>query len=257
MSTSGQNGSIICLLADLIILYIRILEKIDHPFIVNLRYAFQTQKKLYMVLEYVCGGDLFQHLSLVEVLSEERARFYAAEIYLALAFLHSHSIVYRDLKPENVLIDLEGHVKLTDFGLAKELQHKEHDEKECTKTFCGTDEYLAPELILRQSYGETVDWWALGILLYEMLTGWPPWSEDNRKILFDKILTEQLPLSHPNLSADAKDLLRKMLRKRPEDRIKPADVKKHPFFATMNFDKLLAKEIPPPFKPELVSCLLE
>jgi len=235
----------------------RILEKIDHPFIVGLKYAFQTKEKLYMILEYVCGGDLFQHLSMCEIFTESRARFYAAEIYLALSFLHSKNIVYRDLKPENILIDSAGHIKLTDFGLAKELQRKEQEKQETTKTFCGTDEYLSPELIMRLPYGESVDWWALGILLYEMLTGWPPWEDDNRKILFDKIMHDPIPLSHPNLSADAKDLLKKMMQKKIEDRIKPADIRKHPFFAPINFEKLLMRQIDPPFKPELVFLYTE
>ncbi len=193
---------------------------------------------------------------MVEFFSEERARFYAAELYMALDFLHKRSIVYRDLKPENILVDPSGHVKLTDFGLAKELQRNEQDEEQKqgrTKTFCGTDEFLAPELILRQAYGESVDWWALGVLIFEMITGWPPWESENRKVLFDKILAEPVPLSHPNLSADAKDLIKKMLRKRPEDRIKPDDIRKHPFFASIDFEKLMAKEVPAPFKPDLKS----
>ncbi len=186
---------------------------------------------------------------IVKFLPEERARFYAAEIFLALDFLHRRHIVYRDLKPENIMIDSSGHVRLTDFGLAKELVIQEKG----THTFCGTDEFLAPELLLHKPYGDSVDWWALGILIYEMITGWPPWEDENRRQLFDKILGQPLPLSNAHLSADAKDLLGKMLRKHPEDRIKPDDIRKHPFFATIDFERLLMKEAVPPFKPDLVS----
>jgi serum/glucocorticoid-regulated kinase 2 len=226
----------------------RVLESIDHPFIVSLEYAFQTEKKLYLALEYAYGGDIFQHLAAVEYFPEYRAQFYAAEILLALEFLHSKNIIYRDLKPENVLIDAKGHIKLTDFGLAKEL---EISEARRTKTFCGTNEYLAPEVILGELYGESVDWWALGIVIYEMLTGWPPWTDDNRETLFKRILTEPLPINE-RLSATAIDLLKKMLVKRIKDRIKPANIKKHPFFASINFEKLLAKNVEPPFVPTLV-----
>lgn len=206
---------------------------------------------MYIALEYVCGGDIFQHLSISEFFPEARAQFYAAEIFLALEFLHSKNIIYRDLKPENILLDKDGHIKITDFGLAKELKAESKDE-ERTKTFCGTNEYLAPEVILGQSYGESVDWWAFGIVLYEMITGWPPWTDENSKELFKKILSSPLVLDHPNLSIASKDLLEKMLRKRISERIKPEEIKKHSFFAAIDFNKLLIKEIPPPFKPELV-----
>eukprot|EP00829_Urostomides_striatus_P015531 TRINITY_DN4899_c0_g1_i1.p1 TRINITY_DN4899_c0_g1~~TRINITY_DN4899_c0_g1_i1.p1 ORF type:complete len:243 (+),score=61.11 TRINITY_DN4899_c0_g1_i1:56-784(+) len=185
----------------------RILEKMEHPFIVTLRYAFQTKAKLYMVFDYICGGDLFLHLKNAEMFTEERAKFYAAEILLALEFLHKRHIVYRDLKPENVLIDLDGHVKLTDFGLSKELVEGK------TNTFCGTDEYLAPEIILNEPYNESVDWWALGVLLFEMLTGWAPWEDNNRKGLFGKIVKLPVDLTHKNISESAGDLIKKMLAK--------------------------------------------
>ncbi len=229
----------------------RILEKMEHPFIVTLRYAFQTKIKLYMVFDFIPGGELFQHLKNVEFFTEDRAKFYAAEILLALEFLHKRHIVYRDLKPENVLLDTEGHVKITDFGLAKQLEQDADHSR--TTTFCGTDEYLAPEIILNEPYNESVDMWALGILIYEMLTGWAPWQDSNRKVLFDKIVSAPADLSHPNLSANAKDLLRKMLAKKVEERLRtPADIKKHPFFAGIDFHKLYMRSIKPPFKPEIV-----
>ncbi len=144
----------------------------DHPFIVTLRYAFQTPDKLYMVFDFVNGGELFFHLNQEDMFKEDRAKFYSAEILLALQFLHSKNIIYRDLKPENILIDYEGHIKLTDFGLAKELKDEIHKQnKTKTTTFCGTPEYLAPEIIRGEKYDESVDYWSLGILLYEMITG--------------------------------------------------------------------------------------
>eukprot|EP00826_Nyctotherus_ovalis_P040268 TRINITY_DN394_c0_g1_i34.p1 TRINITY_DN394_c0_g1~~TRINITY_DN394_c0_g1_i34.p1 ORF type:complete len:266 (-),score=75.37 TRINITY_DN394_c0_g1_i34:95-892(-) len=204
-----------------------------------------------MVFEYAPGGELFQHLKNTEYFSEERARFYAAEILLALEFLHSKNVVYRDLKPENVMLDSEGHVKLTDFGLAKELT----EGNGLTNTFCGTDEYLAPEIILNKGYNGSVDIWSLGILIYEMLTGWAPWQDDNRKELFEKILKEPLDLSNPNLSPNAKDLLGHMLEKDVTKRMTSiSDIKKHPFFAGVDFTKIFMRAVKPPFKPLIKSA---
>ena len=202
------------------------------------------------MFDFISGGELFQHLKAAEFFDEKRACFYAAEILLALEFLHKRRIIYRDLKPENILLDTEGHVKITDFGLAKELRGDRGQAR--TNTFCGTDEYLAPEIILNEPYDESVDLWALGILIFEMLTGWAPWQDANRKALFDKIVREPLDLSHKNLSANAKDLLSKMLMKRTQSRIKLPEIKKHPFFAGIDLNRLFMKAIPPPFKPALV-----
>jgi len=230
----------------------RILEKMEHPFIVSLRFAFQTKIKLYMVFDFIAGGELFQHLKNVEYFDENRARFYAAEILLALEFLHKKHIIYRDLKPENILLDPEGHIKITDFGLAKQLGDGTGVGR--TNTFCGTDEYLAPEIIVNEPYNESVDIWALGILIYEMLTGWAPWTDNNRKHLFDKIVNAPLELSHPNLSHNAKDLLKKMLYKKVEERLRnPIEIKKHPFFSSIDFNKLMMRAVKPPFKPAIVN----
>jgi len=144
-----------------------ILRKIDHPFIVTLNYSFQTEDKLYMVLDYISGGELFYHLSDAERFDEDRARFYTAQITLALGYLHSQNIVYRDLKPENLLLDMNGNICLTDFGLCKE----NIGIGNLTHTFCGSPEYLAPEIFLGNGYDKSVDWWAMGTLLYEMLSG--------------------------------------------------------------------------------------
>jgi serine/threonine protein kinase len=145
----------------------KVLQSITHPFIVNLIYAFQTEAKLYMVLEFFNGGELFFHLKNQGKFNDERASFYAAQVVLAFEHLHKRNIIYRDLKPENVLLDDQGYVKITDFGLSKEMT----SPTELTHTFCGTPEYLAPEVILGNGYGQPIDWWSLGALTFEMLTG--------------------------------------------------------------------------------------
>merc|ERR1719408_1067569 len=147
-----------------------VLESVNHPFIVSLHYAFQTPKKLYVVLEYCAGGELFFHLSQAGRFSQGRCRFYACEICLALAYLHSLNIIYRDLKPENLLLDADGHAKITDFGLSKE----GIEDNISAKTVCGTPEYLAPEIVEKRGHGRAVDWYSIGALTFEMLTGLPP-----------------------------------------------------------------------------------
>eukprot|EP00456_Euglypha_rotunda_P056226 TRINITY_DN4612_c0_g1_i13.p1 TRINITY_DN4612_c0_g1~~TRINITY_DN4612_c0_g1_i13.p1 ORF type:complete len:352 (-),score=53.39 TRINITY_DN4612_c0_g1_i13:106-1161(-) len=227
----------------------KVLEDIDHPFIVSLRYAFQTPGKLYMVLDYFTGGELFYHLKSTGRFPEERCRYYAAEIALALETLHKNTIVYRDLKPENVLLDEDGHIRLTDFGLSKESV----TGKNLTHTFCGTPEYLAPEVIHGGGYGKEVDWWSLGTLLYEMLTGLPPFYNPNLHVMYEKIIRAKLHF--PNyLSPEACSLLSQLLERNPKKRLGggPDDaneVKKHPFFKSIDWDKLYKKELKAPFKP--------
>jgi serum/glucocorticoid-regulated kinase 2 len=229
-----------------------ILQKIQHPFIVNLNYAFQTEDKLYMILDYVNGGELFFHLKKDGKFSEERVRFYAAEITLALAHLHSFDIVYRDLKPENILLDSEGHICITDFGLSKEITSEEG-----THTFCGTPEYLAPEVLKGQGHGTAVDWWSLGTLVYEMLTGLPPFYSQNINIMYQKILNGELRFP-PYLSEQAQSLFEGLLTRDPEKRLGSGatgaqDIKAHAFFSGMDWKKLEARELDPPFKPSVKS----
>mmetsp|Transcript_16722 Transcript_16722/g.42757 ORF Transcript_16722/g.42757 Transcript_16722/m.42757 type:complete len:427 (-) Transcript_16722:55-1335(-) len=225
-----------------------ILQKINHPFIVKLNYAFQTDDKLYMVLDYINGGELFFHLKKEGKFSEERVRLYAAEIVMALAHLHSFGIVYRDLKPENILIDSDGHICITDFGLSKEIK-----QEEGTHTFCGTPEYLAPEVLKGQGHGCAVDWWSLGTLIYEMLTGLPPFYSQNINIMYQKILSGELRFPS-YVSGDAQSLLEGFLQRDVDSRLgakNSEDIMKHPFFKTIDWDKLYRKEVEPPFKPEV------
>ena len=155
-----------------------ILQNIQHPFLVNLKFAFQTPDKLYMVLEYMGGGELFHWLKQHRKFSETRGRLYASEICLALGALHSRDIIYRDLKPENILLDLKGHLRLTDFGLSKD-NIMGAGAAGGTKTFCGTPEYLAPEILENKGHGKAVDWWSFGTLVYEMICGLPPFYDTN------------------------------------------------------------------------------
>eukprot|EP01103_Thecamoeba_quadrilineata_P013716 TRINITY_DN3892_c0_g1_i1.p1 TRINITY_DN3892_c0_g1~~TRINITY_DN3892_c0_g1_i1.p1 ORF type:complete len:404 (-),score=69.68 TRINITY_DN3892_c0_g1_i1:154-1344(-) len=225
-----------------------ILQKIQHPFIVSLIYAFQTEEKLYMVLEYVNGGELFFHLKREGKFAESRVRLYAAEISSALIHLHSLDIVYRDLKPENILLDCDGHICITDFGLSKEIAPTEGS----THSFCGTPEYLAPEVLRGQGHSTPVDWWSLGILIYEMLTGLPPFYSRNQNQMYQKILTETLKFP-PYVSPEAQSLLRGLLDRDVSTRLGDAKLKQHPFFASIDWVKLDAKEVETPYKPHVVS----
>jgi serine/threonine protein kinase len=223
-----------------------ILQKINHPYIVKLHYAFQTKEKLFLVLDFLSGGELFFHLGQVQKFPEFRAKIYAAEIGLAIGHLHSLDIIYRDLKPENAVLDRDGHVCLTDFGLAKTNVRGATS----AKTFCGTPEYLAPEFLLGSGHGKAVDWWSLGVLLYEMLCGMPPFYCENVTEMYELILKKPLEFT-PEVSPAAQDLLRKLLDRNPATRLQELDkFKAHPFFADINWTDLLARRIPAPFKPD-------
>lgn len=158
---------------------------VDHPFIARMHSAFQDHSTLFFVLDYCAGGELFFHLSRLKCFTEPMARFYAAEITLAIDHIHGLNVVYRDLKPENILLGQDGHVKLVDFGLAKE-NVCNYDQG--ANSFCGTYEYLAPEVLARKGHGKAVDWWNLGMVLFEMLTGLPPWYTKEQKVLFQVII---------------------------------------------------------------------
>ncbi|XP_011139215.1 ribosomal protein S6 kinase beta-1 [Harpegnathos saltator] len=231
-----------------------ILEAVKHPFIVNLMYAFQTGGKLYLILEYLCGGELFTYLDREGIFLEDTACFYLSEIILALQHLHNQGIIYRDLKPENILLDGEGHVKLTDFGLCKE----HIQEGTVTHTFCGTIEYMAPEILTRSGHGKAVDWWSLGALMFDMLTGMPPFTGDDRRKTIEKILRGKLSLPQ-YLTPDARDLIRKLLKRQVVQRLGsgPEDaeqIKNHNFFKHINWQDVIARKLDPPFKPSLKSA---
>lgn len=221
----------------------------DCPFIVKLFYTFQTDKKLYFVLEYCPGGELFNLLQKKRRLSEEQTRFYAAQMILALEHLHKQDIIYRDLKPENVLIDAHGYMKITDFGLSR-MKVKQND----AKSICGTPEYLAPEIILKIGYGKPVDWWTLGNIIYEMLVGIPPFYTNNRQELFEKI--KFMSPKYPNyLSSVSKNILDSLLRKDPSKRLGSVrgsdEVKEHPFFDNINWKLIEEMKYEPFFKPKI------
>jgi len=210
-----------------------ILSTINHPHIVNLLGYFQDSKCLYLVLEYVCGGEFFTHLRNVGRLANDTARFYAAEVLLAFEYLHARDIIYRDLKPENLLLDSRGHIKIADFGFAKKIEYR-------TYTLCGTPDYLAPEIILNKGHGKAVDWWAFGILIYEMLAGFPPFYEEDPMRTYQRILRGEIEFpSH--FSRHARDIVRSLLQadltKRYgnlKDGVK--DIKSHPWFEGVDWD---------------------
>ncbi|XP_013404642.1 serine/threonine-protein kinase Sgk1 [Lingula anatina] len=227
-----------------------LLKNIKHPFLVGLHYSFQTPDKLYFVLDYVNGGELFFHLQKERYFAEPRAKFYAAEMASAIGYLHSLNIIYRDLKPENILLDSQGHVVLTDFGLCKE----GIEEYGTTSTFCGTPEYLAPEVLRKQPYDKTVDWWCLGAVLYEMMYGLPPFYSRDTAEMYDNILYKPLRL-RTNVSFQARQILEGLLQKDKSIRLGCRqdfqEIKFHEFFASINWAKLDSRGITPPYNPNV------
>ncbi|XP_056440549.1 serine/threonine-protein kinase Sgk3 [Gadus chalcogrammus] len=229
-----------------------LLQNVKHPFLVGLHYSFQTADKLYFVLDFVNGGELFFHLQKERTFPEPRAKFYIAEMASALGYLHSLNIVYRDLKPENILLDYEGHIVLTDFGLCKE----GISQTDTTSTFCGTPEYLAPEVLRKQPYDNTVDWWCLGSVLYEMLYGLPPFYSRDTHEMYDNILHKPLVM-RAGASTTAWALLQGLLEKDGTCRLGSMndfdEIKSHYFFSSINWDDLEQRKIPPPFIPNVTS----
>lgn len=226
----------------------QILEAIRHPYIVRLHYAVQDPEKLYLILQYAPGGELFTHLASERMFDEDIAAFYTAQIVSALTHLHKSGIVYRDLKPENCLLDADGNLLLTDFGLSKVAE----DGGSC-KSLLGTPEYMAPEVLLGKEYDYAVDWWALGAVLFDMLTGSPPFTGNNNKRIMEKITRQKVNLPY-YLSEDAKDLLRKLLRKEAHKRLGFRDIQyiqKHRFFRKLNWKAIETKSetLDPPIKP--------
>uniref|UniRef100_A0A0G4G069 Protein kinase domain-containing protein n=1 Tax=Chromera velia CCMP2878 TaxID=1169474 RepID=A0A0G4G069_9ALVE len=227
-----------------------ILQMIEHPFIVNLITAFQDERRLFMVMEYINGGELFSYLRRQGRLPDQDGRFYASEIVSAFEYLHSMNIVYRDLKPENLLIDAVGHVKITDFGFAKIVEDR-------TWTLCGTPEYLAPEIIQSKGHGKSVDWWALGILIYEMLAGYPPFYDENPFGIYQKVLAGRIDFPK-HIDVKPKDLIKRLLTHDLTKRygcLKNGadDIKKHKWFKGVDWDVVYQRGMAPPFKPSVRS----
>ncbi|KIH69142.1 kinase domain protein [Ancylostoma duodenale] len=223
-----------------------------HPFLVSLHFSFQNKDKLYFVLDHLNGGELFSHLQKEKHFSEARTRFYAAQIASALGYLHENNIIYRDLKPENLLLDKDGYLVLTDFGLCKEGM----TPNTLTSTFCGTPEYLAPEIILKKPYDITVDWWCLGSVVYEMLYGLPPFYSKDHNEMYNRIVNEPLKIKR-SISNASTDIITGLLQKDKTKRLGSKgdfnEIKDHEFFKAIDWDKLLRREIKAPFVPRIES----
>ena len=226
----------------------------DSPFIVGLKFSFQTPTDLYLVTDYMSGGELFWHLQKEGRFDEQRAKFYIAELILALEHLHKHDIVYRDLKPENILLDANGHIALCDFGLSKANLTK----NATTNTFCGTTEYLAPEVLLDEAgYTKMVDFWSLGVLVFEMCCGWSPFYAEDTQQMYKNIAFGKVRFPRDTLTTEGRNFVKGLLNRNPKHRLGATDdaeeLKRHPFFQDIDWDALTKKLITPPFKPKLKS----
>lgn len=233
----------------------KILQRsLESPFLVGLKFSFQTDTDLYLVTDFKSGGELFWHLQRETRFSEERARFYIAELVLALEHLHKYDIVYRDLKPENILLDATGHVALCDFGLSK----PDLRSDELTNTFCGTTEYLAPEVLLDEhGYSKLVDFWSLGVLLFEMCCGWSPFYAEDTQQMYKNICFGKIRFPKGVIGEDGKQFVKGLLNRNPKHRLgaqrDAAELKEHPFFKSIDWDALARKQVTPPFKPVVES----
>jgi serine/threonine protein kinase len=226
----------------------------DSPFIVGLKFSFQTPTDLYLVTDYMSGGELFWHLQKEGRFDEKRAKFYIAELILALQHLHMYDIVYRDLKPENILLDANGHIALCDFGLSKANLTK----NATTNTFCGTTEYLAPEVLLDETgYTKMVDFWSLGVLVFEMCCGWSPFYAEDTQQMYKNIAFGKVRFPRDTLTTEGRNFVKGLLNRNPKHRLGAEDdaeeLKRHPFFADIDWEALSKKLITPPFKPKLKS----
>lgn len=226
----------------------------ESPFIVGLKFSFQTPADLYLVTDYMSGGELFWHLQKEGKFQEPRAKFYIAELILALEHLHTHDIVYRDLKPENILLDANGHIALCDFGLSK----ANLSSNSTTNTFCGTTEYLAPEVLLDDSgYTKLVDFWSLGVLVFEMCCGWSPFYAEDTQQMYKNIAFGKVRFPKDTLSVEGRNFVKGLLNRNPKHRLGATrdaeELREHPFFQDIDWNALVNKKIAPPFKPVLAS----
>ncbi|AOA61317.1 cAMP-dependent protein kinase type 2 [Komagataella phaffii CBS 7435] len=228
----------------------RMLKLVEHPFLIRMWGTFQDAKNLFMVMDYIEGGELFSLLRKSQRFPNSVAKFYAAEVTLAIDYLHLHNIIYRDLKPENILLDRHGHIKITDFGFAKQVET-------VTWTLCGTPDYIAPEVITTKPYNKSVDWWSLGILIYEMLAGCTPFYDQTPIKTYEKILAGKVHYPshfHP----DAVDLLGSLItadltRRLGNLRNGAHDIRNHPWFGEVVWEKLLLKDIETPYEPPITA----
>jgi protein-serine/threonine kinase len=226
-----------------------LLEKLNHPFIAQLQFAFQDTKKLYLVTEFMQGGELFFHIKRRTGFKEVSTKFYMSQIFLAIDYLHKNGYIYRDLKPENILIDKEGNIKLTDFGLSKVISN--NADINTTNTLCGTLEYIAPEIFKRKPYDKSVDWFSFGVVLYEMLTGQLPFNIKSEEFDESKYKNVKYP---EKMSPEAKELIEKLIEIEPEKRLgynSSDEIRNSAFFKEVDFEKVYNKEYRPPFKPRL------
>ncbi|SCW03174.1 LAFE_0G04588g1_1 [Lachancea fermentati] len=228
----------------------RMLSIVSHPFIIRMWGTFQDAEQVFMIMDYIEGGELFSLLRKSQRFPNPVAKFYAAEVCLALEYLHSKDIIYRDLKPENVLLDKNGHIKITDFGFAKFVP-------DVTYTLCGTPDYIAPEVVSTKPYNKSVDWWSFGILIYEMLAGYTPFYDSNTMKTYENILNA--PLQFPSFfHPDVKNLLSQLITRDLSKRLGnlqngSEDVKNHPWFSEVVWEKLLCRNIETPYEPPIQS----
>ncbi|CUM48857.1 unnamed protein product [Debaryomyces tyrocola] len=228
----------------------RMLKLVEHPFLIRMWGTFQDSRNLFMVMDYIEGGELFSLLRKSQRFPNPVAKFYAAEVTLAIEYLHSHDIIYRDLKPENILLDRNGHIKITDFGFAKEVST-------VTWTLCGTPDYIAPEVITTKPYNKSVDWWSLGVLIFEMLAGYTPFYDSTPMKTYEKILSGKIHF--PSfMGPDVIDLLSKLITADLTRRLGnlmngPSDIRNHPWFQEVVWEKLLAKDIETPYEPPITA----
>ncbi|KAI7866991.1 kinase-like domain-containing protein, partial [Spinellus fusiger] len=228
---------------------------LDHPFLAKLHASFQDERRLYLMTDYYCGGDLATQMSTCYTFTPERVLFYAAEIIEGIGELHRLGVLYRDLKPENILLTAEGHIVLTDFGLSKWLTMDEHAQT--TQTFCGTAEYLAPEILLGESYSFGIDHWSYGTIIFEMLTGITPFWADNHAEMYRRVLQD--PLEFPtDMEYDTADLLAGLLDREPSTRMGAhgvEEIKAHSYFSSVSWDDVYRRQLVPPYRPNLKSHL--
>jgi classical protein kinase C len=230
-----------------------IANKERHPFLLNLHACFQTETRVYFVMEYISGGDLMLHIQRGQF-GTKRAQFYAAEVCLALKYFHENGVIYRDLKLDNILLTLDGHIKIGDYGLCKE----DMWYGSTTSTFCGTPEFMAPEILLDKKYGRAVDWWAFGVLIYQMLLQQSPFRGEDEDEIYDAILADE-PLYPIHMPRDSVSILQKLLTREPDQRLGsgPTDAQEimsQPFFRSISWEDVYNKKIPPPFQPQISSA---